>query len=160
VLTGKFNSEWIRKGALRGPFGSPRDGRRTVCWGGTIHHCRFTGRALDGARGPMRRWARRLMRGGRVGTVGSGSASSDGVSYMARKLKLSMTAMASRMACASARVKASGVMALMAGVMVLMAWPDLPMGSGVRMVPVLATNVGDSVRVLSSRSALALDSLG
>jgi len=153
VLTGKFNSEWIRKGALRGPFGSPRDGRRTVCWGGTIHHCRFTGRALDGARGPMRRWARRLMRGGRVGTVGSGSASSDGVSYMARKLKLSMTAMASRMACASARVKASGVMALMA-------WPDLPLGSGVRMVPVLATNVGDSVRVLSSRSALALDSLG
>jgi len=64
-----------------------------------------------------------------------------------------MTAMASRMACTSVQVKASGVMALMA-------WPDLPLGSGVRMVPVLATNVGDSVRVLSSRSALALDSLG
>jgi len=108
----------------------------------------------------MRRWACRLRRGGRGGTVGSGSASSDGVPYMARKLKPSMTAMTSRTACTSVRVKASGVMARMAGVMVLMAWPDLPLGSGVRMVPVLATNVGDSVRVLSSRSALALASLG
>jgi len=77
---------------------------------------------------------------------------------MAQKLKPSMTAIASRMACTSVWVNASGVMALMAGVMVLMAWPDLPMGSGVRMVPVLAIKVDDSV--LSSRSALALASLG
>jgi len=69
---------------------------------------------------------------------------------MARKLKPSMTAMASRMACTWVGVKASGVM--------VMAWPDLPLGSGVRMVPVLATKVG--VPVLSSRSALALASLG
>eukprot|EP00532_Pseudo-nitzschia_australis_P006841 CAMPEP_0168180416 /NCGR_PEP_ID=MMETSP0139_2-20121125/10516_1 /TAXON_ID=44445 /ORGANISM="Pseudo-nitzschia australis, Strain 10249 10 AB" /LENGTH=40 /DNA_ID= /DNA_START= /DNA_END= /DNA_ORIENTATION= len=40
-----------------------------------------------------------------------------------------MTAIASRMACTWVGVKASGAM--------VMAWPDLALGSGVRMVPVL-----------------------
>jgi len=51
-----------------------------------------------------------------TGTVGSGLGSSDRVPYVARKLKPSMVANASRMACTWAGEKASGVRASHTGI--------------------------------------------